>query len=47
MPPFPSLEIANFGAWEAMKRDPHLTDCLNVSDGKIRHQAIAEALDLP
>ena len=30
-----------------MKRDPHLANGLNVSGGKIRHQAVAEALDLP
>ena len=41
------LKIANLGADEAMRRDPHLANGLNVSDGKIRHQAVAEALDLP
>ena len=41
------LKIANLGAEEAMKRDPHLANGLNVSGGKIRHQAVAEALDLP
>jgi alanine dehydrogenase len=40
-------KIASLGAKEAMKRDPHLANGLNVSDGKIRHQAVAEALDLP
>jgi alanine dehydrogenase len=40
------LKIANLGAEEAMKRDPHLANGLNVSGGKIRHQAVAEALDL-
>ena len=40
------LKIANHGAEEAMKRDPHLANGLNVSGGKIRHQAVAEALDL-
>jgi alanine dehydrogenase len=29
-----------------MRSDPHLADGLNVSGGKIRHQAVAEALDL-
>ena len=38
------LKIANLGAEEAMKRDPHLANGLNVSGGKIRHQAVAEAL---
>jgi len=42
-----ALEIANLGAWEAMKRDPNLANGLNVSGGKIRHEAVAEALDLP
>jgi len=41
------LKIANLGAEEAMRRDPHLANGLNVSGGKIRHQAVAEALDLP
>jgi alanine dehydrogenase len=42
-----ALKIANLGAEEAMASDPHLANGLNVSDGKIRHQAVAEALDLP
>ena len=36
--------------WAPKKRwrqDPHLANGLNVSGGKIRHQAVAEALDLP
>src|SRR6478735_7029492 len=41
-----ALKIANLGAEEAMKRDPDLANGLNVSGGKIRHQAVAEALDL-
>src|SRR5687768_3891265 len=41
-----ALKIANLGAEEAMKADPHLANGLNVSGGKIRHQAVAEALDL-
>ena len=40
------LKIAKFGAEEAMRRDPHLANGLNVSEGKVRHQAVAEALDL-
>jgi len=40
------LKIANQGAEEAMKSDPHLANGLNVSHGKIRHQAVAEALGL-
>ena len=41
-----ALKIANLGADEAMRQDPHLANGLNVSGGKIRHQAVAEALDL-
>jgi len=41
-----ALKIASLGAEEAMRRDPHLAAGLNVSGGKIRHQAVAEALDL-
>src|SRR5579859_5324515 len=42
-----ALKIANLGASEAMRQDPDLANGLNVSDGKIRHEAVAEALDLP
>ena len=41
-----ALKLADLGAEEAMRRDPHLANGLNVSGGKIRHQAVAEALDL-
>ena len=41
-----ALKIANLGAEEAMRQDFHLAQGLNVSDGKIRHQAVAEALEL-
>jgi alanine dehydrogenase len=41
------LKIADRGAAAAMKADPHLANGLNVSGGKIRHQAVAEALGLP
>lgn len=41
-----ALRIANLGAEEAMKQDPHLAAGLNVSDGKIRNEAVAEALGL-
>ena len=40
------LRIAANGAEAAMAADPHLAAGLNVSGGKIRHQAVAEALDL-
>ncbi|HKX93020.1 MAG TPA: alanine dehydrogenase [Sphingomicrobium sp.] len=42
-----ALKIAKLGAEEAMRQDPHLANGLNVSGGKIRHKAVAEALDLP
>ena len=42
-----ALRLASMGAAGAMTADPHLANGLNVSEGKIRHQAVAEALDLP
>ena len=42
-----ALRLANMGAEAAMAADPHLANGLNVSGGKIRHEAVAEALDLP
>ncbi|HEX8525426.1 alanine dehydrogenase [Allosphingosinicella sp.] len=41
------LRIAASGADAAMAADPHLAAGLNVSAGKIRHRAVADALDLP
>ena len=41
-----AIKLANLGAEAAMRQDPHLANGLNVSGGKIRHQAVAEALDL-
>ncbi len=41
------LKLANQGAEAAMKADRHLAIGLNVSGGKIRHRAVADALDLP
>jgi alanine dehydrogenase len=41
------LKLANLGAEAAMAADAHLANGLNVSAGKIRHAAVAEALDLP
>jgi alanine dehydrogenase len=41
------LKLANQGAEAAMKNDPHLAAGLNVMGGKIRHHAVAEALNLP
>jgi alanine dehydrogenase len=40
------LKLASLGADAAMAADPHLAAGLNVSGGKIRHQAVAEALGL-
>ncbi len=41
------LKLATHGPEAAMAADPHLANGLNVSGGKIRHQAVADALDLP
>jgi alanine dehydrogenase len=41
------LKLANLGAEKAMTADPHLAAGLNVSGGKIRHRAVADALNLP
>jgi alanine dehydrogenase len=41
-----ALKLASLGAEGAMAADPHLANGLNVSGGKIRHQAVAEALGL-
>ncbi len=41
------LKLANLGAEAAMEADPHLANGLNVSGGKIRHPAVADALELP
>lgn len=37
------LKLADQGAEAAMRADRHLANGLNVSDGKIRHEAVAEA----
>jgi len=42
-----ALKLANLSAEAAMAADPHLANGLNVSGGKIRHAAVAEALGLP
>ncbi len=42
-----ALRLASLGAEAAMASDPHLAAGLNVSGGKIRHQAVADALGLP
>jgi alanine dehydrogenase len=41
------LAIADQGAQPAMAADPHLRRGLNISQGAIRHAAVAEALALP
>jgi alanine dehydrogenase len=38
------MKLAKLGAEGAMTADPHLANGLNVSGGKIRHRAVAEAL---
>ena len=38
-----ALKLANLGADKAMAEDKHLANGLNVSGGKIRHAAVAEA----
>ncbi len=42
-----ALRLASLGAEAAMAADSHLAAGLNVSGGKIRHRAVADALDLP
>jgi alanine dehydrogenase len=42
-----ALKLAKMGAEAAMQADPYLAMGLNVSGGKIRHKAVAEALNLP
>jgi alanine dehydrogenase len=42
-----ALKLANLGAERAMAADPHLAAGLNVAGGRIRHKAVAGALDLP
>ena len=42
-----ALRLANMGADAAMAADPHLAAGLNVSGGRIRHAAVADALGLP
>jgi alanine dehydrogenase len=41
-----ALKIANMGVENALEQDRDLANGLNVSGGKIRHKAVAEALDL-
>ena len=41
------VRLANEGAEAAMAAHPGLAEGLNVAKGKIRHKAVAEALDLP
>ena len=41
------MKLAGQGEETAMATDPHLAAGLNVSGGRIRHKAVAEALDLP
>ena len=39
------LELANWGYKEALCRDPHLLNGLNICKGKLTHQAVANALN--
>lgn len=41
------MNIANKGAKEALRSDPHLAEGLTVADGQIAHEAVARDLDLP
>lgn len=41
------IQLANKGVAQALADNEHLAGGLNVSEGKIRHEAVAEALDLP
>ena len=42
-----ALRIADLGWQEAMRRNPHLAAGLNVHDGKLTYQAVAEELGYP
>lgn len=42
-----ALSLANLGYKQAMQRNPHLMDGLNVWQGKITYRAVAEALRQP
>ncbi len=42
-----ALRIADLGWKEALRRDPHLAEGLNVWDSKLTFKAVADALDLP
>ena len=42
-----AVRLANLGAEAAMKADPHLAAGLNVANSQIRHEAVADALELP
>lgn len=41
------LSLANYGYKEAMRRNHHLLNGLNVAQGKITYKAVAEALNMP
>jgi alanine dehydrogenase len=42
-----ALRIAQLGWKEALRRDPHLLAGLNVAEGKVTYQAVADAQNLP
>ena len=41
------IRLANQGADTALANDPHFRNGVNVADGEIRHEAVANALDMP
>lgn len=41
------LRLADLGWREALSRDPHFADGLNVAEGRLVHPAVAESLGLP
>ena len=41
-----ALRIADMGWKDALRRDPHLAAGLNVCDGHITYQAVAEAMGM-
>ena len=41
-----ALELANSGVKEAVGRNPHLADGLNVAGGRITHGGVADALQM-
>ena len=40
------LALADYGVYDALRRDPHLLNGLNVMAGQVTHQAVADALGM-